>query len=141
MVEERLSKIKEEFQPKAALDNVAKISAFHRIQCSPGYREAARYIHDSLCRQGIQVEVLSFPATEGVRWWSQQSFKEWACDDAELVLLEDGKKERLCSFAETKTSIIQRSAPTPAEGIETSIVLVEDGANPASYEGLDVACR
>ena len=139
LIHETLRLVKHEFRPQAAFNNVAKVSSFHRIQCSPGIRGAAQYIHSYLGAEGLQVEVMSFAAKKGVSWWAQESFPEWVASDAELLLLEDGKQERLCSFAESKFSLIQRSAPTLPEGIETKMVLVEDGADPSSYEGLDVA--
>ena len=138
MIHETLNLIKREFRPEAAFNNVAKISSFHRIQCSPGIRGAVEYIHSYLGDEGLQVEMMAYPAKKGVSWWAQDSFPEWVAKSAELLLLEDGKEERLCSFAESKFSLIQRSMPTPAEGIRTTMVLVEDGANPAQYEGLDV---
>jgi aminopeptidase-like protein len=138
LIHETLRLTKEEFQPHGAFNCVAKLASFHRVQCSPGIRDAARYIHAYLKEQGIQTEILSLPAKHGVRWWSQESFPEWFCRDAELVLLEDGKRERLCAFSEQKTSLVQRSAPTPPEGITTTMVFVENGEDPKSYEGLDV---
>ena len=138
MIHATLSLVKQEFRPQAAFNNVAKVASFHRIQCSPGIREAVHYIHSYLGAEELQVEVMSYPAKKGVTWWAQDSFPEWVAANAELLLLEDGKQERLCSFAESKFSLIQRSAPTPPGGIETKMVLVEDGANPASYEGIDV---
>ncbi|MEX0973963.1 MAG: DUF4910 domain-containing protein [Bacillota bacterium] len=138
MLSERLSVIGSEFSGDAAFAHVSKISGFHRIQASPGYRGAAQYVFGALRRFGIDAEVLTFPAKEGLTWWSQAGFMEWDCDDAELVLLEDGKRQRLCSFQEEKMSLIQRSAPTQGP-IETSIVYVEDGSEDASYRGLDVA--
>lgn len=139
MIHETFGLVRQDFRPQAAFNNVAKVSSFHRIQCSPGIRGAAHYIHSYLGAEGLQVEVMSYPAKKGVSWWAQESFPEWVAADAELLLLEDGKRERLCSFAESKFSLIQRSAPTPPEGIETKMVLVEDGADPSAYEGVDVA--
>jgi hypothetical protein len=136
---EYLPIIRDEFQKDAALDHVARIAGFHRIQASPGYRGAAEYVFSSLKRLGVDAEILSFPAREGARWWSQAGFKEWSCDDAELVLLEDGKRDLVCSFQDDKISLIQRSAPTSAHGIQTSIVYVEKATEPSSYEGIDVA--
>lgn len=134
-----VSLVKEEFQPQAAFDDVAKIASFHRIQNSPGIRKAGRFIGSFLEKNGIENEIMSYPATSGVKWWSQESFHEWSCKDAELVLLEDGKRERLCSFQGTKTSVLQRSAPTVSGGITTSIVYIENATDPKAYEGVDVA--
>ena len=138
MFQKVVSLVKGEFQPQAAFNDVAGIASFHRVQCSPGIRDAAMYIGSFLDKHGIEKEIMSFPAKSGVKWWSQDSFHEWSCKDAELVLLEDGKRERLCSFQETKTSVLQRSAPTPQGGVTTSIVYIENATDPKAYEGMDV---
>ncbi len=139
MILETLRLVKEEFRPHLAFNGVARLASFHRIQCSPGIRDAALYIRSYLEAEGIQNELLSYPAKKGVTWWSQESFPEWEAKSAEFALLEGGKRERLCSYAELKTSLIQRSAATSCDGIETKMVLVENGADPAAYEGIDVA--
>ena len=136
MIHQTLRLVKGAFRPQAALNNVAKISSFHRIQCSPGIRGAAEYIHSYLAAEGLAVEMMRYPAKKGVSFWGQDSFPEWSAKSAELLLLEDGREERLCSFAESRFSLIQRSMPTPAEGTKTTIVLIEDGADPAHYKGL-----
>ncbi len=139
MFQNTVSVIKEEFGPQAALNDVAKIASYHRVQCSPGINEAAEYILSFLKEWGIHGEILPFPSHSGTRWWSQESFHQWECRDAELILLEDDKRERLCSFAAQKISLVQRSAPTPPEGLHTTMVYVEKATDPAAYEGLDVA--
>lgn len=138
MFKKTLDLIREEFRPYAAFDSVAEVASHHRIQCSPGFRDAAQFIQTSLAADNVAVEILQFPAKQGETWWSQESFSEWACKDAELVLMEDGKRERLCSFAEQKISLVQRSAATPPEGLHTSIVYIEKATEPSSYEGIDV---
>ncbi|MGI6163331.1 MAG: DUF4910 domain-containing protein [Bacillota bacterium] len=139
MIRETLNLVKEEFRAQEAFNDVARIASFHRIQLSPGLNDAARFIHSHLAKEGIQCELLSFPAQKGVKWWAQESFQEWKANDAELVLLEEGKRETLCAFSEFKTSLIQRSAATPLDGIKTTMVLIENGEDPKSYEGIDVA--
>ncbi len=138
MIRKTLGYVKNEFRGQEAFNDVARISSFHRIQLSPGYNDAARFIQSYLTAKGIQNELISFSAKEGVHWWSQQSFQEWKVNDAELVLLEDGKTERLCAFGDHKISLVQRSAATPAEGIKTTMVLVEKGDEPESYREIDV---
>lgn len=138
MLDRYITLIGNEYQGETAFSHVSKIAGFHRIQASPGFRAAADYVLTEARRLGIQAEILSFPAKEGVKWWSQGSFLEWDCDDAELVLLSDGHRERLCSFQEDKISLIQRSAPTPPGGIEAQIVYIEKATDPSSYQGLNV---
>lgn len=138
MIRRTLKLVQEEFRAQEAFNDVARIASFHRVQLSPGINDAARFIYSYLSNAGLQCELLEFPAKQGVRWWSQESFQQWKANDAQLVLLEDGKRETLCAFTEIKTSLIQRSAPTPPEGINTTMVYVENGEDPKSYEGLDI---
>ncbi len=139
MIRKALDLIREEFRPRASYNAVAEVASYHRIQCSPGFRDAARFIQESLFADGIQSRILQFPAKRGESWWSQDSFCEWEGKDAELVLLENGKRVRLCSFAEHPISLVQRSAPTPEGGISTTMVYIERPMEDSSYEEIDVA--
>ncbi len=138
LIHRTLALVNDEFRTQAAFNFVSEIAANHRIQCSPGIRDSTRYICDVLLRQGVQTELLDYPARSGVQWWSQSSFPEWNCRHAELTLLEDGKRVRLCSFDDSRFSLIQRSASTGPAGITTTIVLVENADDPAAYAGVDV---
>ncbi len=138
LIHRTLALVNDEFRTQAAFNFVSEIAANHRIQCSPGIRDSTRYICDVLLRQGVQTELLDYPARSGVQWWSQSSFPEWNCRHAELTLLEDGKRVRLCSFDDSRFSLIQRSASTGPAGITTTIVLVENADDLAAYAGVDV---
>ena len=138
VIHSTLALVTDAFRPQVAFNNVASVAAHHRIQCSPGIRDATALIHDYLSGEGLHSELLRYPAKTGVMWWSQASFPEWSCRRAELTIIENGRSERLCSFAESKFSLIQRSAATPPGGLSTKIVLIERAADPAAYAGLDV---
>jgi aminopeptidase YwaD len=126
-----------EISGPTAFQHVREISSYHRIQASPGFRQAAAYTHKEFLAAGLQVETLTYPAAENARYWSQKMFQEWECTDAELTLLSPEQK-RLASFQENKISLIQRSGPTPAEGIEAEVVLIEDADHPDAYKDQDV---
>ena len=126
-----------EISGPAAFQHVREISSYHRIQASPGFRQAAAYVHAAFSAIGLEVETLTYPAAEDAQYWSQKMFQEWECSEAELWLLSPEKK-RLASFQENKISLIQRSAPTPPEGIEAEVILLEDAENPKAYENTDV---
>jgi hypothetical protein len=121
-----------------ALDTVAEIIRHHRIQASPGFRDAARALARRLEQAGLQVEIMSFPADGEHRYWSYRPGLEWACTDAELTLLSP-ERRRLARWSDAKLSLVQRSAPTPPEGTECRLVLVEPGDDPAAYRNLDLA--
>ncbi len=124
----------EEFSGLAAHRYVGEIIQYHRLQVSPGYRRAAEYAYQKLLDFGLEAEILSYPAREGVTFWAQPSFQEWEAREGALHLLEP-EARKLADYREIKLSLIQRSAPF--EG-ETEIVLLEDGLGVEEYEGLDL---
>ncbi|MFQ5885992.1 MAG: DUF4910 domain-containing protein [Anaerolineae bacterium] len=134
MFREIMEAVGEEFSGLAAHRYVGEIIQYHRLQASPGYRRAAEHAYQKLLDFGLEAEILSYPAREGVTFWAQPSFQEWEAREGVLHLLEpEGRK--LADYREIKLSLIQRSAPF--EG-EAEIVLLEDGLEVEEYEGLDL---
>jgi len=132
-----LETIQREFSGQAAKDQVAIISQYHRIQASPGYRDAATHCQCYLTAQGVLAVIHAFPATDATRYWSSNLFREWDASEAVLHLIkEDGAEEKLADYRDTKISLIQRS--TSFDG-EVDVVVLEDGEEEADYDGLDVA--
>jgi len=132
-----ISLIRAEYSGPAAKEYVAQLSRFHRMQASPGFRQAAEWCRAELEQAGVKVEVLSFPAEEKTWWWSAQSFQEWDCTSATLHLIEpQDEAQKLCDYRECKLSLIQHSA---AFNGEAEVVVLEDGEKQEEYEGLDVA--
>ena len=66
--------IREEFSGQAAKGYVIDLTLYHRMQASPGFRQAAHYCLERLRQAGVQAEVLSFPADEKTQYWSWQMF-------------------------------------------------------------------
>jgi aminopeptidase YwaD len=139
-----LEKIWQVYSGEAAWQTVADLSAFHRIQASPGYRQAAQLIHQRLVRDGLEAGILSYPADEKTLFWAQPSFQEWFCTEATLHLVEPqgealaqqvAPQGLLADFRANPIALIQRSAPFSGEA---EVVLLEDGAEEADYEGLEV---
>ena len=121
----------------AAWQAVADLSRFHRIQASPGYRQAAQWLQQRLIHDGLAAEILAYPAQGETRFWAWSSFQEWSCTEATLHLVEPGEKAQvLADFRACPISLIQRSAAFDGEA---EVVLLEDGQQEADYEGLDVA--
>jgi len=131
--------IRSAFSGDATLRHVSAIAQHHRIQASPGYRAAARYVADRLDAAGLEVRTHSYPATADARFWATDSFLEWACDAATLELLDaaGSPRETLCDFAAVPISLIQRSIPVEGE-FELVIVGGKGGKDPADYAGMDV---
>lgn len=138
MFEKILLKVREEYDALRALEYVTRISGYHRVPASPGYRDAARYAMETLSDAGVMNELLSYPASDDHRWWSYCSFREWDARSAELFL-EGDRRHRLCSYEGDPSSLIRRSTSTPPEGVRTSLVYVADADNPGSYRDIDVS--
>jgi aminopeptidase YwaD len=119
-----------------AREYLADIARYHRLQASPGFRQAAHYCRDCFRQFGLEAEVLGFPAQEGTMAWGWPMFQEWEASEAELHLIEPQEASRkLADYAEERLSLVQRS--DPFEG-EAEVVLLEDGEEWAEYEGLDL---
>jgi hypothetical protein len=132
-----VSTVRTEYSGSAAKGYVAQISRFHRIQASPGFRQAAEWCREELQRAGVQAELLSFPADEATSWWSARSFQEWNCTSATLHLTEpQDETQKLCDYRESKVSLVERSSAFDGE---LEVVVLEDGEEGKEYEGIEVA--
>lgn len=137
MFKEWTKEIREELSGRQAYRYADRIAQYHRIQASPGYREAANEVIRMLKRDGVHAELVSYPATFGERFLSHKSFKEWKCSLAELWI-EGPKRKRLARFSEEEISVIQRSVSTPKEGIVAELVVIDHAEEESSYKGLDL---
>ena len=139
MLKQMMDQISKEASGTIAKRNVEQISRYHRIQASPGFREAANWCSEALQSYGLEAKVLEYPADGKTRYWTQQMFKEWSANDAELRIVEPKKHAKiLARFRENKMSIIQRSSPTPPKGLEADLVLLENGEEPREYKRANV---
>ena len=119
-----------------ARNYVAEIARYHRIQATPGFREAAEYCRERFEEFGIRAEVLGFPAREGTLYWGWPMFQEWEASEGVLHLIDPPEaKKKLADYNEARLSLFQRSAPFQGEA---EVVLLEDGEEWAEYEGLDL---
>ena len=135
-----LEKVEREASGINAKNIVAEIARYHRIQASPGFREAAVFCKRWFEKNGLDsVDMLEFSADGKQIFWSLRMPEAWSVSDAEFRLVSPKRAERvLCNFRDVPLSLVQRSAPTPQEGIETELVLLEDGTEEMDYHGKDV---
>ncbi len=119
---------------------VAEIVGHHRIQASPGIRDACNYAVETLRGCGLEAELHSYPANGRDYDWTNLRFREWSCRDAWLRLVEPARSERyLARYLEEKIHVIQRSIATPGEGVVAEVAVpANKGEEPGDYEGLDV---
>jgi aminopeptidase YwaD len=131
-----LEQIWQVYSGEAAWQTVSDLGRFHRIQASPGFRQAAHLVYQRLVRDGLAAELLSYPANERASFWAWPSFREWECTEASLHLVEpEEQAELLADYRSCPLSLIQRSVSF--EG-RAEVVLLEDGDQDADYEDLDV---
>mgnify|MGYP001619969984 CR=1 FL=1 len=138
MFQKILSKVNGALSGSAAKQYVAEIARYHRIQASPGFRQAAAYVHAALTKRGIAVETLSFAGDGKTFYWASLVPPEWDASAAELRLVGPDRR-KLADYRECKISLIQRSDATPPAGVEAELVALEDGTEETHYGGLDVA--
>lgn len=139
MFKETLRKLQSELSGNIAYNHVAEISRHHRIQASPGFRDAANYAAKTLQSYGLKAEVLEYLSDGEAHYWSSITPLEWDARDAELRILEPKEEARvLARYLENKISIIQRSYPTPSEGVEAELFVLEKGEENEDYKDIDL---
>jgi hypothetical protein len=131
---EAFSKISSEASAERAFDHVINVSRYHRIQASPGYREAAEYCVDRLLETSPNARVIHYPADPEVRFWSFPSFEEWNCRGGALGIVKPASLAgKLADFEACPISLIQRSKPTPPEGLTAEVIYAGRGDRAGDY--------
>lgn len=140
MFKEIYKKLEAEISGSIALSHVAEIAKHHRIQASPGIRDACNYAVEQFKNYGIKAELHSYPAN-GVDYdWTSLRFKEWSCNDAWLKLVEP-EERYIARFMEEKIHVIQRSVSTNGV-IEAEVVAPSGkGEEAGDYDGVKVEGR
>lgn len=139
MIKATVSLFREVVSGAAALQDLAGIIAHHRIQSSPGFRQAAHFCLERLRNAGVPSQILSFPGDGVTEYWGHPTPQEWSAQAATLRLVAPEEEARvLADYREEKIALIQRSLATPAGGVEAEVVVLEDGEEEADYEGLEV---
>lgn len=113
--------------PERAFGHVERISRFHRVQMSEGYRQAAEYCLEALKAAGVECRLLDIPLPKGARRLGQPGFDSWDCAGACLTLRGPAENV-LCDYEKDPLCVIQRSYPAAAQGVE--IVLAQGGEWP-----------
>ena len=84
---------------------VREIARFHRIQASPGFDAAARWLTGAIEAIGLTPET-EWVAGDGVsRAWQHLLPEGWDCTRAVATLHDGGTSEALCDFAAQPLSV------------------------------------
>jgi len=135
MIESLLRTIQREVSGERAMELLNKLVTCHRIQSSPGFREAAHICAETARSWGLETEVLTFNADGKTSFWGCPIPREWEAFDAKLELLEP-QRTKLADFSECKISLIQRSVSAQIDSVE--ILILNDGLEREEYERIDV---
>ncbi|MBI3540124.1 MAG: hypothetical protein HY076_07610, partial [Candidatus Eisenbacteria bacterium] len=133
-----LDHVRAEASGARALESVRALARFHRVQASPGYDDAARWLTGQIEAIGLVPEIETVPGDGRTRCLGHLMPEGWACDRAEATLLDGAGRERLADYGAEKLSLILRSAP--ARG-RYAIIVIEDGTRDEDYRGVDVRGR
>lgn len=127
---------REAVSEKRLLNVVKEVSNFHRIQASPMFREAAEHVMKICGKYGLDARILSYEADPDVWYLQSKMFKEWSIKAATLDLVEP--EIRLADYSAEAISVIQKSYPIDRRNDPVDLVLLDKGADPKEYEGLDL---
>jgi hypothetical protein len=133
-----LSAVRDEASGERALDSIRAISRFHRVQSSPGYDEAARWLEAALIEAGLPVERQEAAGDGATRHLGVLTQRGWECARATATLVGGAERRALCDYLEQKLSLVLRSAP--ARGTYP-IVDVGEGLELEHYRDLEVRGR
>ena len=136
MIESLLRTIQKEVSGERAMSLLNKLVSCHRIQSSPGFREAAHICAEAAKSWGLETEIHTFKADGKTSYWGCPIPREWEAFGAKLELIEP-QRVKLADFSECKISLIQRSAPAQIDSVE--IVILNDGLERQEYGMVDVA--
>ena len=105
------------------------------------WRATAEYVAEELCSAGAhEVEIFDCPADGESVFLGQKMWPVWEVREATLEVV-GADRQMLCHYRRQPRDLLTFSSPTPPGGIETELVMVDDGRKEEHYRGLDVAGR
>jgi len=118
-----------------AKDYASSISAFHRIQGSPGFLEAVEYLKSAIQSvSDAKIEVFEYPADGKITIGTWENPLSWDGKEGKLELIEPEEKI-LADFSAEPISLVAHSTSTE---IESEVVYVGKGLSDSDYESKDV---
>jgi len=140
MFDHLLKPIANEFSGKRAWLDVNRLWQFRNTVCTPTMREACRYCVGRFRANGLSgARMVPYAADGETAHGVTVLPPEWDPRSATLDIVQPAAHaRRVTSLEENVLALMSRSGPTPGNGIEAELVVLNDGTKPEHYEGLDV---
>ena len=129
-IQQIVESLTNEISHNSILNNVSRISQFHRVQGSKGYLEAAKFIESILNRNGLATTLHEFPADGKWEHWGWTAPISWNIKAGECWLTKPISK-RLCSFHDIPMSVITHSKSCD---FEAPLIDIGKGDTAEDYE-------
>jgi len=132
MFHDLLAVIEPEIVAQRAWDDAIAIHRIDRRFTFSAFAESARYTAQRMREAGLQdVEVLEAPADGESIFGDWKMPMAWEVEEATFdLVLPNGDVQRIADRAQVPLCLAMWSGPTPPEGIEAEIVVVENVADP-----------
>ena len=129
-----------ELRIKQCLRDIDQHWTFRSTVPGPGLRKVSEFLCRRHRENGIEAEVIPYPADDKTEWLhGHKNPLEWVPRAGRLDVVKPSDKAGLiCSYAEEPLSLVCNSTSTPAGGIEAEVVVMHSGAKDEEYEGIDV---
>jgi len=136
MLEKIVDILSKETSKERAYNHILEITQHHRIQASPGHRQASLYCANQFEKAGLETTTFSYAGDGKTKYWQYPMPQEWVCSKATLTIKEPDEKV-LANFEEVPISLIQRSCATPKEGLSGELIVLENGDDESNYSEVD----
>jgi len=137
MFETLFSRLCTEISGVRAKTHVAGIARHHRIQASPGYDDALRYVELELAALGLASKIREFAADGKAETYGWVAPHGWTIRSGTLRQIAP-KERNLCSYDEIPQAVLGQCPSGQAEG---ELVHIGGGLKPEDVEGLDLSGR
>lgn len=120
---------------RRAWDDAAAIHSLDRRFTFSAFHESARLSAERMRAAGLsEVEILEAPADGRTIYGDWMMPLAWECDAATFDLIGGGGRvERIADRDEVPCCLAMWSAPTPEEGVQADLVLVDDPSDRATW--------
>jgi uncharacterized protein DUF4910 len=141
MLREVIDAIVEEISVGQCRRDVVRFWTYRSTVPGPGLRAASHFLAGCYRREGLEADVLPYPADDRTEWvGGRKNSLEWVPRSARLDIVEPDEKARMvCSTAHEPLCLVSNSAATPSGGITAPVIIVQGGDRDEDYDGLDVA--